>query len=158
MGFKYVNMKIDKWNPYRPFKYAFELYQRDYFWLSVSIVSAYLVGSLVPNLESQLFVQHYSLTILFPLLYIFAVVYFLPGLFEYSKWISKIGIPEDTISNLFDFLARDYTDRILIPVIIVDVGGKELLRGKIQGIGKDVLIIDNNYVNWESILYFNTEW
>lgn len=157
LGFKYVNVKIDKWNPYRPFKYAFELYQRDYFWLSVLIVLAYLGGSLVPNFQYLLSGQLYVLTTLFPFLYIFGVVYVLPGLFEYSKWISKIEIPEDTISNLFDFLRRNYTDRILIPVITVDVGGKELLHGKIQGIGKDVLIIDNYYLNWESILYFKLE-
>ncbi|MEM3829806.1 MAG: hypothetical protein QXP36_11410 [Conexivisphaerales archaeon] len=156
--FPYLYRRMSKSKRFQAYKYVFRLYRRDLSWIFSFFVLAYLSASVLPNIHNKLFIQDFGITILFPLTFITLFVYLVPTFLQSFPRIFGVELLDDMTSDLFDFISKEYSDRTLVPRIIVDVGGKEVIQGMVKGVETDVLIVDNNYINWESILYFRIEY
>ena len=155
--FNYLVNKLDKSYRRKAYKHVFKLYHRDFSWFLVVFLLGYLGGTLWTNIHNSSFFQGYGTTIVAPLSFVFLFVYSIPILIQSLNRTMEIGTLDDVAGDLFSFFSMSYVGRIMPAFIDVDVGGKELVRGVVQGVGTDVLRVGNSYVNWESILYFKIE-
>ncbi len=156
-GFPYLFEILGKSSRLMPYRFVFKLYHRDYFWFTVIFYMAYFGASVEPNLYNQSFLLSYGETIVIPISFIFLLVYILPVIPMLLDRSYEMETTEDLVSDLYILFFRKYLNRMIIPMITVDVGGAVPIKGTIKRIGKDVLTVEDTYINWESILYFRIE-